>query len=171
VSTLAQPSTGYLDAHEEEAGGRTGLMWSAFYWAAVGLGTLIFGLDIVFVSRGRESARIYPEAIALYGVGLSLGCGLGVLVIVLSRGLNPRSHPHFWAGTPTVAAVGGTIVLLGGHALAFAWDTTAERRGGRKPVLEHDPTPEELVTAEAYDAEWQIEDRKRNRRLGSGPRL
>ncbi len=29
----------------------------------------------------------------------------------------------------------------------------------------------EFRAAEAYDAKWQIEDRKRNRKLGSGPSL
>jgi hypothetical protein len=145
-------------------------MWSAFYWAAVGVGTRLRARHRLR-EQGPYSACLYPEAVAVYVVGLVLGCGLGVLVIVLSRGLNPHLHPHFWTGTPTVAAVGGTIVLLGGHALAFVSDTIAERRGGAGPVLEHDPTPEELAIAEAYDAEWQTEDRKRNRRLGTGPRL
>jgi hypothetical protein len=129
------------------------MSWSAYYWTAVTVGTIVFGLDIVFVNRGRESARLYPEAVGLYVVGLSVCAGFGVLVVVLARALKPGLH--FFAGTPTVVVVAIGIVLLGGHLIAFVWDTVADQLAGPRPVLEHDPTPEELATAEAFDDEWQ----------------
>ena len=132
-------------------------MWVAAYWAAVGIGTLLFGLNILFLTRDNEGSRFYPEALALYVLGLSLGCGLLVLVVVLARGLNP--HRHFFAGTPVVVVVGILVVLVGGHAIAYLADRFGRQDAYPRTRLEHDPSPAELATAEAYDDQWQAEYR------------
>jgi hypothetical protein len=133
---------------------------SAYYWTAVGFGTLVFGLDIVFVKRGRESARLYPAAVALLVAGLSVCAGFAVLAVVLARALRPGLH--FFAGTPTVVVAAIVIVLLGGLSVACVWQAIANRRAGPRPVMQHDPTPEELAAAEAFDDDWQAAYRLRH---------
>jgi hypothetical protein len=79
-----------------------------------------------------------------------------------SRAIDPKRH--FWAGTPTAVVVAVVIVYVGGHTLAFVWRGIRDPDEVPRSVLEHDPSPEELAVAEAYDDQWQAAYRAEHRK-------
>jgi hypothetical protein len=136
-------------------------MWSTLYWVAVGVGTVAFAFDVGEAWSGRERDRFYPEAVGIYVAGVTIWFGIESLVVLLSRAIDPKRH--FWTGAPTAVVAGAAVIFFGAHLLAAAWEAMWPHEKRPAPVLERDPSPQELALAEAYDDQWQAAYRAEHR--------
>jgi len=79
-----------------------------------------------------------------------------------------------WWVFPAAVRIAVVAMFAGGQILAEAVRveqaiTHPEQRHVPATVPKHKLTEEELRVAEAYDAQWQIEDRQRNREQSKKP--
>ena len=130
---------------------------SPYYWALVGAITLVFtGIDLLALSP-RNMGRAQGVAIALF-------VGSWGIVIGLSLPLRPLGS--LWWVFPFAFRIAVSVMLFGGNLLAGAIRTEqAIVHPERRPPEVHmrKVRDDELREGEAYDAQWQLEDRRRNR--------
>ena len=132
---------------------------SPYYWVIVGALTVAFAIVDLEALRRREMTRWHGFAVAVYVTAWGL---------VLGWALQPWTPNIIWF-LPAAVRIAIFVVLEGSEVLAAAvrkeqWIAHPERREPKYPPLEISDA--QLHAAEEYDAEWQIEDRERNRRLG-----
>jgi len=131
---------------------------SPYYWALVAVITLVFtGVDLLALSP-RNMGRAQGLAIALF-------VGSWGILIGLSLPLPPLGS--IWWVFPLAFRLAVSVILLGGNVIAGAIRTEqAIVHPERRPPEIHmrKVSDDELREGEAYDAQWQIEDRERNRR-------
>jgi hypothetical protein len=155
---------------------------SLYYWLAVVALAVLVAAAWRVVGQDRVELRVYRAALAFYLlVWVAIGTVTASPLFFGSLNVMPDGWPPLWAGLPLAIVVGVVVVLIAGHLIAWlfgirslllhphhlreAWSS------GRHPASKPSLTDEELHAAEAYDAVWQLQDRDRNRRLGTGPSL
>lgn len=151
---------------------------SPSYWIVVGASSAVVAGLVLFVGSDREELPGYRAAVVLYIVGWGAVGSLPALWLLYGIKVGPLNEP-LGAALPAAVSVAIAVSFLGGHlilglaALTIGltalprvvvhpralWTKLTHRE--RTPAL----TDAELRTAEAYDAEWQIEDRARNQRF------
>jgi hypothetical protein len=130
---------------------------SPYYWAFVGAITLAFAvIDLNALSR-RTMTRAHGAAVAVYVTTFVIVGGLSLPVAPLGS---------LWWVFPAAVRIAVFATIVGGQLLAGA--VLAEQaivHPQRRPpaVPQGRLTEAELRDAEAYDSQWQIEDRQRNR--------
>jgi hypothetical protein len=138
---------------------------SGYYWAVVAVLTVGFGVvDVVALSR-REMGRAQGLAVAVYLTSWVIVAGLSFPIAPLGS---------MWWLFPAAARIAVFVIFAGGQILAAAARAEQrvvhpEKKQWTGSLPKHKLTEAELREAEANDAQWQIEDRERNRRLGTGP--
>jgi hypothetical protein len=154
---------------------------SPYYWLGVAALAAVLAVAITAVGNERSDLRVYRVALAFY-VAAWVAAGTVTAAPLFFGSLNVMPHwPPLWTGLPVGLTVGVLAVLVGGYLVAWLVGARrallhprrlwTARRSRPRPPVEVSLTEAELRAAEAYDAKWQIEDRRRNRRLGTGPRL
>jgi hypothetical protein len=155
---------------------------SPYYWLAVVALAVLVAAAWRVVGQDRVELRVYRAALAFYLlVWLAIGTVTASPLFFGSLNVMPDGWPPLWAGLPLAIVVGVLVVVIAGHLIAWlfgirslllhprhlreAWSS------GRHPACRRALTDDELHAAEAYDAEWQLQDRDRNRRFGTGPSL
>jgi hypothetical protein len=154
---------------------------SPYYWLGLAALAGIVAAATAIVADDRTDVRLYRFAVVVYVLPwVALGTVFAAPLYWWSFYASPH-WPPLWTGLPLTHIVGVLVVLVGGHLIALVagarrvllhprrlW--TAWRSKPRPPAQAR-LTQAEQDAADAYDAEWQIEDRSRNKRLGTGPRL
>jgi hypothetical protein len=164
----------------QDCGGMS--LTSLYYWLAVVALAVLVAAAFNVVGQDRVERRVYRAALGFYLLAwLAFGTITASPLFFGSLNVMPNGWPPLWAGLPLAIVVGVVVVFIAGHLIAWlfgirslllhprhlreAWSS------GRHPASKPSLTEEELRAAEAYDAEWQLQDRERNRRLGIGPSL
>jgi hypothetical protein len=132
------------------------MIGSPYYWAFVAAITVAFAAIDLEALRRREMSRLHGASVALYAGGWVIVVGLGLPVAPLG--------PVWWV-FPAGVRIAVAVMFSGGQLLAEA--IREEQR-----IVHHEQRPAnarleiseaELSAAEEFDAEWQAEDRRRNR--------
>ena len=137
------------------------MIGSPYYWAFVAAITGAFAvIDISALSR-RSMGRAHGLAVAVYVATWVIVAGLSLPIAPLGS---------LWWVFPAAVRIAVVAMFGGGQILAEAVRveqaiTHPEQRDLPAAVPKHELTEEELRAAETYDAQWQIEDRQRNREL------
>jgi hypothetical protein len=129
---------------------------SPYYWAGVAALTVAFSVVDFIALDPRDLGRRQGWAVALY---------IGSWGIVLGLSLPIAPVGSLWWVFPWGLRLAVTAVLIGSTLLA--WAARAEQAATHPDAHPKPPRPRiseaELRAAERYDAEWQAEDRERNR--------
>jgi hypothetical protein len=154
---------------------------SPYYWLVIVALAVLVAAAFRVVGQDRVELRVYRAALAFY---LLAWVAVGTITTPLffgSLNVMPDGWPPLWAGLPLAVVVGVLAVFIAGHLIAWLFGTRSlllhprhlreAWSSGRHPASKLLLTDEELHAAEAYDAEWQLQDRDRNHRLGTGPSL
>jgi predicted Zn-dependent protease with MMP-like domain len=121
--------------------------------------TVAFALFDVNALSKRRLGRLHGISIVAYLASFALVTAFWVYT--------PKHGPVEWL-FPGAVRIASAVILFGSRAFAstirveqhFAHpQSKPERRSPSKATL----TPEEIKAAEAYDDQWQIDDRRRNR--------
>jgi hypothetical protein len=151
---------------------------SPYYWLAVLVLASLVGAATRVVTQDRLELRIYRAALAVYVLfWIAIGAATAAPLFWYVN-LGPNGWPPLWAGLPLALVVGTLAILVGGHLIALLFGIRSlllhprhlrqTWRSGRHPANARRLTADELRAAQAYDTEWQLRDRERNRRLGTG---
>ena len=137
----------------------TRLIGSPYYWAFVVVITVAFAVVDFEALRRRTMSRMHGAAVAVYCLTWVVIAGLGLPIAPLGS---------LWWLFPAAVRIAAAVAFAGGSLLAEL--ARAEQKLVH-PELHHEVTypkhkltADELREAEAYDDEWQREDRARNRR-------
>ena len=134
-----------------------GVVGSPSYWAVVVALTIAFSVVDFLALDPRNLGRKQGWAVALY---------IGSWGIVLGLSLPVAPAGSLWWVFPWGLRLAVTIVLIGSALLA---DAFRAEQAIVHPDAHPPPPPKprisdaELRSAERYDAQWQAEDRERNR--------
>ena len=134
------------------------MIGSPYYWALVAAITVAFAVvDVIALSR-REMGRAQGVAIAVYVATWAIVVGLSLPIAPLGS---------LWWVFPAAVRIAVAAMFAGGQFLAGAFrveQSIVHPEQRPKPVVvpKHKLTEEELRVAEAFDAQWQLEDRQRN---------
>jgi predicted Zn-dependent protease with MMP-like domain len=136
------------------------MIGSPYYWVAIGAMTLVFAVIDLDALSSRRVGRAHGAAIAAW-IGALVSVGIVVPVW--------RVGSVVWA-FPLAARIATFAIFVGGELVAGALRVEQEvvRPAQEETVPWAQPaqlTAAELGAAEAYDAQWQLEDRERNRTL------
>ncbi len=145
---------------------------SPYYWGTVVLGIGVLTSAVSHVMRRHpERYRGYRLAIVIYVLTL---CVFGTLFAQPYYFSTEPGWPAVWVAFPWRAVVGFLMIFVAGHVLGGLHAERFRRDNGlptkRAPHPPRQMTAAERRAAEVYDDAWQIQDRERNRRLGTGPR-
>ena len=132
---------------------------SPYYWAVVVAITIAFTVVDLLALSPRNFGRVQGLAVALYIASWGIVLGLSLPIAPLGS---------LWWVFPWALRLAVTTTLIGGHLLAGA--VRAEQAIAHPTLHPPQPrerklSPAELRRAEAYDAQWQAEDRQRNHEL------
>lgn len=127
------------------------------FWVVVAVATLAFAVLDLEALRRRSMSRWHGASVAIYVLAWVIVIGLGLPIAPLGS---------VWWIFPVAVRIGVAAAFGGGQLLAEVIREEQliahpERRPPKLPS--HNLSEEELRDAEAYDSEWQIEDRRRNR--------
>jgi hypothetical protein len=176
------PGEGAIRGHERLAvQNQVVSIASPYYWLGVAALVGIVAAATRIVADDRFDLPFYRVAVVVYVLPwIALGSVFAAPLYWWSFYSSPH-WPPLWTGLPLALLLGVMVVLVGGHLIALLagarrvllhpqrlW--TVWRNKPPPPTQAH-ITQAERAAAETYDAEWQIEDRRRNNRLGTGPRL
>jgi hypothetical protein len=144
-------------------------MSSWLYWVGIAAGAVAFAVIVVTARSGREELRFFRAALIVYVAAWALIVGV-LFGTTLLYGVAVGLPWPVW-DFPTALLVGSAAIFIGGHALAglFRMHQARVARGSFKPDREFRSysdalTPAELDAANAYDEQWQVEDRERERK-------
>ncbi len=141
------------------------MIGSPYYWAFVAAITLAFAVIDISALSQRSMGRAHGLAVAIYIATWGVVGGLSLPIAPLGS---------LWWVFPAAVRIAVVAMFAGGQILAEAVRveqaiTHPEQRHVPATVPKHKLTEEELRVAEAYDAQWQIEDRQRNREQSKKP--
>lgn len=129
-----------------------------YYWAMVAVLALAFAAVDLEALRRRSFSRWHGVSVAVYVVAWVVVAGLGLPVAPLGS---------LWWVFPVTVRVAAVGIFAGGQLLAglVREEQSLAHPEPRPPKLMPEPrlSEAELRTAEEYDAQWQLEDRERNR--------
>jgi hypothetical protein len=129
-----------------------------YYWAMVAVLALAFAAVDLEALRRRSFSRWHGVSVAVYVAAWVVVAGLGLPVAPLGS---------LWWVFPVAMRLAVLAVFGGGQLLAglVREEQSLAHPEQRPPKLPEPRLSEaELRTAEEYDAEWQLEDRERNRK-------
>ena len=133
------------------------MIGSPYYWAFVAVATLAFALVDLEALRRRRMSRWHGMSVAVY---------VAVWVIVIGLGLPIAPLGSLWWIFPAAVRIAVAVAFGGGQLIAgvIREEPLIVHPERRPPKLPHREVSEaELRDGEAFDAQWQIEDRTRNR--------
>ena len=134
-------------------------MGSPYYWALVAAVTLAFAVVDLEALRRRSMSRWHGASVAVYA---------GVWVVVVGLGLPVAPLGSVWWIFPVAVRIAVAVIFGGGQLLAGAIreEQLIVHPERRPPALpKRDVSEAELRAGEDYDAQWQVQDRQRNREL------
>lgn len=134
-----------------------------WFWVVVGILTTGFALVDLEALRRRSLSSMHGVAVAAYVLAWGT-------LLVYGLPIAPLGSISYVI--PFAVRAGAAIVFAGGQLLAELVREERKLTGKSErppPVPHHLLSADELAEAERYDAEWQIADRERERRLREPP--